>query len=323
MNENFDITADDQVENTWNLESLERIKRQKEIGEKEQKEGSENKIEIVEARYRCEQLNISRINGEIITLHSNIKTQYLFKIIPDISEMCIKLEDYIFFVEPISFQDGLEFSKKIETTINSNIKLHYNEQAEIVRILNLDELKGKWEKFRDVDLSQIKLYKQVKAKAPELAQDILDTGNLEYSSVNEFKKVLDKNLFYHVMLRVSAGDGLQRYTLIQNSQLFPKLNIITNVEKMKTKETDMLILYRLYGVLDKNDLSEKKLKRQYDEYYKPMIKYSYTEFDYIYDINYSVEKTTGLLVNAKVVLCEKIKNNFETITEFTIRRVEL
>lgn len=125
------------------------------------------------------------------------------------------------------------------------------------------------------------------------------------------------------MLRVSAGDGLQRYTLIQNSQLFPKLNIITNVEKMKTKETDMLILYRLYGVLDKNDLSEKKLKRQYDEYYKPMIKYSYTEFDYIYDINYSVEKTTGLLVNAKVVLCEKIKNNFETITEFTIRRVEL
>lgn len=323
MNEYFGVIDDDQVENTWNIEAMERTKRQKQKGGKEKKEKSENKVEILEARYRCEQLNISRINGEIVTLHSNIKTQYSFKIAPTILEMCIKLDDYIFSVEPISFQDGIEFSKKIETTINSDIKLNYNEQAEIIRIWNLDDLKRKWEKFRDTDLPQIKLYKQVKAKAPELAQDIFDTGNLEYSSTKELAKVLDKNLFYHVMIRVSAGDKLQKYTIIQPSQLFPKLKLITNVEKIKTKETDMQILYKLHGILDRSNLSEKELKKQYDEYYKPMIKYNYTEFDYIYDINYTIEKATGLLVNAHVSLCEKIKNNFDAITEFIIRRVEL
>lgn len=322
MNDDFRVIDDDQIENTWNIESMERAKQRKEE-ERKGKEETSLEIKVKEARYRCEQLNISRINGETITFHSDIKTQYLFKIIPTLLQMRIKLEDYAFSVSPNYFQDGIDFSKQIETSIKNEITLSYDKQAKITDIHNIGELQNKWEKFRDVDIPQLKLYKELKSKAPEHAQDIIDSGNLEYHSPKELAAVIDKNLFYHIMLRVNVGDELQKYTLVQYSQLFPKLELTTNVEKIKVKETNTLINYKLHGELDRSNINDGELRKLYDKYYKSIIKYAYTEFSYFYIINYSMEKETGLLFDAKVSLCEKIKNNFEAITEFVIRRIEL
>ena len=65
------------------------------------------------------------------------------------------------------------------------------------------------------------------------------------------------------------------------------------------------------------------MKKQYDEIYKPMLKYSFTDYDYIYRITYTLSKSTGVLLDGKVLLDEKIKNNFECITQFDIKQVEL
>lgn len=52
-----------------------------------------------------------------------------------------------------------------------------------------------------------------------------------------------------------------------------------------------------------------------------MIKYGYTAFDYHYNIIYSLD-AAGLLIKAQASLYEKIKNNFEVITELLIHRME-
>jgi len=50
---------------------------------------------------------------------------------------------------------------------------------------------------------------------------------------------------------------------------------------------------------------------------------NFTEFDYIFNVTYSVESRTNTLLGANVLLNEKIKNNIEAITKFKIHQVEL
>ena len=54
-----------------------------------------------------------------------------------------------------------------------------------------------------------------------------------------------------------------------------------------------------------------------------MLKYSYTDYDYVYRITYTLDKKTGILLDGKALLIEKIKNNFENLTQFEVKQIEL
>ncbi|TWP25265.1 LysM domain-containing protein [Apibacter muscae] len=274
------------------------------------------------ARYRCEQFNVTRINEETITLSSETKSQYLYCLSKE-QPMAIKiiLEDSNFSVEPVYFKEGFEFGEKIEK-IKDKVIVRQNRKGEVSEILNKYELEEKWKIFRDKKLLEDPLYKSLKEKSPKQAQDIIDTGNKEFSSQQNLGVTLGKNLFFHILLRANIGEELQDYDIKQYSQLFPNLELTTHVVKSKVKEENGITTYRLVGTLNRNNLSEEDLKQRYDELYKPMIKYNYTEFNYIYRITYSIN-ADNLLLEAKASLCEKIKNNFEAVTEYTIRKVEL
>ncbi|WP_128331957.1 LysM domain-containing protein [Apibacter sp. HY039] len=274
------------------------------------------------ARYRCEQFNITRVNEETITLSSETRNQYLYSLSKnEPAIMQIVLEDSNFSVEPAYFKEGFEFARKIED-VKKNLILKQNTRGEISDVVNIKELDTKWNFFKDKELSVDPLYKNLKDKAPEQARDIISTGDKEFSSQQNLGKTLGKNLFFHILLRANVGEELEDYTLTQYSQLFPNLELTTHVVKSKVKEEEGITTYRLVGSLDRTYLSEEELKQRYDELYKPMIKYNYTEFNYIYRITYSIN-ADNLLLQAQGSLCEKIKNNFEVITEYTIRKMEL
>ena len=148
-------------------------------------------------------------------------------------------------------------------------------------------------------------------------------GNIEFSNESKFKEVLYKNLFYHIFLKANRGEKIENYTFSQVSQLFPNQEITVKVNKTIVFEDENTIVFRLVGNLQKDKISVEELKKQYDEIYKPMLKYSFTDYDYIYRITYTLDKNTGILLDGKVLLDEKIKNNFECITQFDIKQVEL
>ena len=53
------------------------------------------------------------------------------------------------------------------------------------------------------------------------------------------------------------------------------------------------------------------------------MKKNYTEYDYIYRFTYVIENKTGLLLNANASLSEQVKNNYETITKFELKKIAL
>ncbi|TWP30885.1 LysM domain-containing protein [Apibacter muscae] len=275
------------------------------------------------ARYRCEQLNISRIKQEIITFSAHINTEYLFSADKEDKKILqILLEDYQLSVEPIHFKGAFEFAKKIEE-LKKKISFSQNNKGEIREILNLGELRQEWDNFKNKVLPTDALYQSLKEQTPKQAQDVIDTGNKEFSSSQLLGSTLGKNLFFHILLRANVGDELKDYTLKQFSQLFPNLELTIPVVKSKVKEDNFTTTYRLVGTLDRTHILEEELEKMYNEWYKPLIKYSYTEFSYVYRITYTIENKNNHLLEAKAALCEKIKNNFEAMTEFTIKQVEL
>lgn len=165
--------------------------------------------------------------------------------------------------------------------------------------------------------------KKIRQQSQESAEDFINRGDVEFSNESKVKEVLDKNLFYHVLLKANVGDNLEDYSFIQHSQLFPNQELKINVVQSKISENENTAMFKLTGELDRENISEQKLEELYNEIYKPLLKYSYTEFDYIYRITYTVDTKTGLLIDGRVSLNEKIKNNFESITQFEIKQVEL
>lgn len=274
------------------------------------------------ARYRCEQLNISRINGEIITLSANTIYEFLVKKAENTNIFDVELTDFDFSVEPAVYESGFLFAQKLEK-LKLPLTFNISDDAFKKEIFNHDQIKKQWEKFRDFELQSADLYQQLLSQSPKQAEDIVATGNKEFQDKDNFSKMMDKNLFFHIFLKSFLGDRLSNYQLQQFSQIFPNVDLKTDVTKSIVREDESTKTYRLVGALNRENLSEETLKNLYDTIYKSSLKFNYTAFDFIYRITYTVEKETGLLQEGKASIAEKIKNNFEVITEYNIKKVEL
>lgn len=284
--------------------------------------GQKNGMEM-KARYRCEQVNISKINNEIIHLAAITNSEYLVKQNKEDKHIFeVSLTDTAFTVDPIIYKQGFEFSLELER-LRTPVHIRVNASGTAGEVYNSEQLLENWKAFRDNQLKKNTVYNQMLSQSPEQARDLVATGDREFSSMTDFAETLDKNLFFHIILRSFLGSHLPDYELTQMSQIFPGITLNTHVTKSLVKEDDETEMYRLVGTYNRNNASDDVLAQMYDEIYKPMIKYGFTEFDFIYRIHYIIEKKSGLLTEGKAAISEKVKNNYEISTEYTVKRVEL
>jgi hypothetical protein len=275
------------------------------------------------ARFRCSQTNVTKALDSV-TFSSNIKTQYLFSTVKEIDGYIhVLLEDYIYQITPIELEIAFQLVKPIELFIKNDIKFKQNNHGELEKILNFNQIKQNWVQFKTTTLPSIDFFKQLKKQSEQSSDDFIRTADEEFSNETKFKEILKKNLFYHIFLKSNIGCKLENYTFSQYSQLFPNQALTISVIKTKVSEDENTIVFKLVGELQKENLSEEELRKQYDEIYKPILKYSYTEYDYIYIITYTLDAKKGLLLGANALFSEKVKNNFESITQFEINQVEL
>ncbi len=278
---------------------------------------------VMKARYRCEQVNISKINNETIHLAAVTHSEYLVKQNKEDKHIFeIALTDTAFTVDPVIYKQGFEFSLELEK-LRTPVHIRAGASGTAAEVYNSEQLWENWKAFREDGLKKNPVYNQMLSQSPEQARDLVATGDREFSSMADFTETLDKNLFFHIMLRSFLGSHLPDYELTQRSQIFPGITLNTHVTKSLVKEDDETEMYRLVGTYNRNSASDDVLAKMYDEIYKPMIRYGFTEFDFIYRIHYTVDKKSGLLTEGKAAISEKVKNNYELSTEYTLKRVEL
>lgn len=274
------------------------------------------------ARYRCEQNNLVLVDGNP-NFSAQTKTQYLVSNKQDIgfSLLNVVLEDYVNAVQPAGMESAFELIKHIEQIRNDITFSHL--EGKIDKVVNLKELHEKWNLFLDKTSKTIPFYNELSQKSPDTISDFIENGKKEFSNEKVFSEVVGKNLFYHTLINAYKNSGSNEYSFAQQSQLFPNIILNVNVVKSLVSEDEDSATYRLVGTLDRTQLNEDEIKKLYQELYQPIIKFSFTEFDYIYRITYQIEKSTGQIVKSTTSIKEFVKNNYDVITKFESRRVEL
>lgn len=273
------------------------------------------------ARYRCSQDNFTRLL-EDITFSANIKTQYLVSIAKTKEDIFhVLLEDYLYMLNPKEMETAFQITEPI-AYIRNDIEFTQNQEGQIKSILNLNKIKKKWNTFKKEELPNIDFYQKLGAEDPKIMQDIIINGNKEFGSDSVLSQTLSKNLFYHILLKANASTNLKDFQIAQLSQIFPNQMLNIDVKILSTTQ-GAETTFRLVGELDQNNLNIEKIKEQYDEIYKPIIQYKFTEFSYSYRIKYTINNQTNVITEATATLIEKIKNNFESVTQFDLKKVEL
>ena len=271
------------------------------------------------ARYRCSQQNTTKALNEV-QFSAEIKTEYLLSLLKrDTAYYHVKLKDYVYSVSPKEVELSFELIRELEL-VRNNIKFTQDEKERIT-IYNSNEILTDWEYCKKNIIPKVSFFVILQEKVPDVASDFLIKGDEEFLYTDRIVNVLRQNIFFHILWK-SMLDSSEPFSFKQFSQIFPDFIFNIDVRKDLIRNNNGSKTCKLKGVLNTNNIPIEDLVKKYDEVYKPLLKFSFTEFNFIYNITYTID-SKGVLTEASALVYEFIKNNFEIITQFKLNKVDL
>ena len=273
------------------------------------------------ARYRCEQFNTTKLEDNI-TFHCNTQKEYTFERSQTRKEVKIRLKDFLYKINPENLAIAIEATKELEFE-KENVVFLLDDSNKIQEVQNFNEIREKWEKFKPT-LKGSEFYKQIEKINNKAADDIIKGGEIEFENEENLKKTYDKNLFYHVIFNdfIPKIESKEKNVIKFLSQIFVEVWVELEVNHSIIKEDDYFVEYKTTGVLQRDKLDDDKIEKQYNEFYKPIIEYGFSEYNYKYSIIRRIEKKSGLIVNATALMLEEVKNNYQLITQFDLKKID-
>lgn len=269
-------------------------------------------------RYRCEQFNTTKLE-ENITFHCNTKKEYTLEQSENGNNVKIKLEEFLYKINPTHLSAAIEATKELEYDKENVILLLDNNGIE--RVLNFKEIKQKWINFKP-KLKKSEFYLQIEKVNSKAAQDIINGGDIEFESEDNLKKTYDKNLLYHVLFKKIDDKRKEHEILNFNSKIFVEIPLSIELQHSIVKEDDYFIEYRTVGTLLKEELNYERIIKQYNQFYKPIIEYGFSDYNYVYRIRRRINRKTGLIESASVMIKEEVVNNYQLITQFDLKQID-
>ncbi|MBL3550252.1 MULTISPECIES: LysM peptidoglycan-binding domain-containing protein [Chryseobacterium] len=281
----------------------------------------EDKNFPLKARYRCEQFNTTKLEDRI-SFHCNTKKEYTVEKNAAHTRAKVKLKEYLYKINPENMALAIEAVKELEFD-KENVVLDLNNDNTIKEVVNFSEIKEKWENFKP-KLAASEFYRQVENINSKAAEDIIKGGGLEFENEINLRKTYDKSLLYHVLFNdYDAHKKREKNDILKFiSQIFVNIPIELELQHSIIKEDDYFVEYRTVGTLLKDKIDNSVLENQYDKFYKPVIEYGFTEYNYDYRIRRMVDKKTGTIVNASALMKEEVKNNYQFITQFDLKQID-
>ncbi|AWX06970.1 hypothetical protein [Prevotella intermedia] len=269
-------------------------------------------------RYRSKQLNVTKVE-QMVQFHSSVRKEYLMERSAKDRIAIISLQDYCYEAEPKVYEEILDAMKELEY-IKEKVIFKFTDDNEIEDILNYEQLCDGWKKFKPY-LKRTEYYKELEKVSRKGADEIIESGDTEFASIKRMIQIYKRGLFYHLLFNKFDVNTKQKLSFL--SQAFINIPIELELNTIVVRENTNEILYRTEGILNKNILNKDELQRQYDQYYKPLIKYNFTEYSYRYIIRRTIDKATNVLKEGVVILTEEVKNNIQFITQYNLNLVDL
>lgn len=277
-----------------------------------------------QARYRCEQLSLSKIDSTI-TANGKQKFQYLSSLSADRKYGKVRLEEHHYDFSPAVINKSFELISKNEL-LKHNVVFSIDEFGRFDKILNKLHLERDWIFFREGEFQNIEFVEHVKHNEPAVYDELVKNGNLQFSESYDLGFEYRANLFYLILLDDHlVNSELQffpnkelKFTSILFPNLFIPLDISTDITE---NNPDSISLARRGTVVMNDDLSNQIIE-SYKVLYQPSVKFDFSEYRLKFEVNLKFDKATRLAEFGNCIIEEEVLNNVENICSYSLKRVK-
>lgn len=276
------------------------------------------------ARYRCEQASVAKADG-IITGNGNQKLQYLVDLTSDRKFGKVKLEEIHYDFSPSVINKSFEMISANEK-IKHNVVFSINESGEFDKILNKTHLERDWIFFRDGAFQNLEFVEHVKNNDAEIYQELIKSGNTQFSADYDLGFEYRANLFYLLLfdnhLTNDPRGVFPAKEIKFTSLLFPNVFVPLRVSVEVTDEDEETISISRKGALidDKEFLTA--VEESYNQAYQPFVQYNFSEYRINFNVNLKYDKYTGIAEAGDCTIEEEVLNNLESVCSFSLKRVK-
>lgn len=273
------------------------------------------------SRYRCEQINTSKFNGNLVH-YVEQKFQYLLKMNLSNKTAYVKLEDYNKNISPAMIADTFDFIEATER-IKNNILFTLNSKGKIKEVLNKEEIYSNWNNFKKNEFYDLSFIKKLQEVNPLAIEELIKIGDKQFSiSINNEEEYW-RNFFYFCCFDqhlFSDNWDVVSFDLI--STIVPPIVIPLQIRYDKVDENNGITTIRKVAEYHLSDDIRQKIIERYDDLHKNVVKYDFTEYKLIFRATIEIDSESRVLKTGKVVLREEISDNIENECVFTIKKLE-
>lgn len=277
------------------------------------------------ARYRCEQINVSKVDGNTVHFVEQ-KFQYLLEQSIKQKIARVKLEEHLYDFNPAILNLSFEFISKTEFIKNNVLFSFSDNNGRIKEILNKSNINSAWIKFRDQEFEKSDFIKKLAQTNPSAIKELKDLGDKQFSTDYALaEEEYRRNLFYYCCFDkflVDRIEDIKPENFPFMSTIVPPIVVPLEFRYDKITEENGILKLRKVGTLKLNPETISEIEKKYDEIHKPNIKYSFTEYklEFRTRIEFDIEKK--MIETADVFIMEQIADNIENNCEFHMKRLQ-
>jgi len=277
------------------------------------------------ARYRSEQQIITKHNGTIAS-HGIINHEYLLDINKqdDGYDAKVTITDASGSYEPEIMTDMIQLGLLIDS-VRHEQKFKGGADGKLKHLTNKQEMISNWMTLKTMQLKDGQMLKHFNNdEQKQILTEVNSYCDVVFSDKYPMLDELYKNLFHFTVfdryLSTQNIEGKDNNTHHFYSSLF---NIPLTMEFVYENVEQKYDTYQF----EKNSkllyVDYNTIIGIYKEQYQPVLKYSFTDYDYTINSKVEVDKSTNFIKQAYVTIKEAVKNNVENTIIYNLKQVEL
>lgn len=276
-------------------------------------------------RYRCEQINVSKVDGNTVHFVEQ-KFQYLLQRSTNQNIGKVKLEEHLYNFSPPVLNLSFEFISKTEF-IKNNVTFDISkDNGRVEKVLNKAQINSNWVNFRKTEFEESEFIKRLKQTNPNAVEELKGLGNKQFSPNYDLaEEEYRRNLFYFCCFDefiVKSFEEIKPENFLFMSTIVPPVIVPIEFRYDKISEKDGILKLRKVGTLKLNPQLVEEVEKKYNEMHKPNIKYGFTEYklEFRTRIEYNLEEK--IVETADVFIMEQIADNVANTCEFHLKRLQ-
>lgn len=276
------------------------------------------------SKYRCEQTVVTKING-VVSNHAETKWEFHMTKRQSGGDLYVDvvMADNIINFNPPQLQEAILLLGEVDRIKSDAKVLVDGATGKIARVVNHQEIIGNWNRYKSELTDRYAFIRDKEAR--KNVQHFLSLAEAQIVDERQLIADMGTKMFFDLFFDkyLVRQEGLfDPYVRVFYSQLFDGQPVPVRMEQLITAETPDTATVNKVGRMIAAKVDLPAMVKMYDQKYKPVIQYKFSEFDLGYKERYVLNTRDRLIETAEVHLTEEVRHNVQVYIHYTLKRIE-